>query len=52
MTTEQHAFLSLRGSTTDAAKAMSPVCGCGQDLDLASGVHCPRCGKSLVGHAA
>ena len=52
MTTEQHAYRSLRVATTDGARAVSPVCGCGQDLDLATGLHCPRCGTSLVGHAA
>ena len=54
MTTEQHAFRSLRVARVDAPTPTpsAPVCGCGQDLDLVTGLHCPRCGTSLVGHAA
>jgi hypothetical protein len=54
MTTEQHAFRSQRVAHVDAPRpaATAPVCGCGQDLDLVVGRHCPRCGTSLVGHAA
>jgi hypothetical protein len=25
-----------------------PVCGCGQDLDVGSGKHCPRCGITVM----
>jgi hypothetical protein len=25
-----------------------PVCGCGQDLDVAIGKHCPRCGIAVM----
>ncbi len=52
MTTEQHAYSSLRVVRTDDAREASPVCGCGQDLDTVGRLHCPRCGTSLAGHAA
>ncbi|MEO5709214.1 MAG: hypothetical protein ABIQ59_05290 [Nocardioidaceae bacterium] len=41
MNTEQHPWTSTPS-----------VCGCGQDLDLCSGVHCPRCGILITTHAA
>jgi hypothetical protein len=25
----------------------SAACGCGQELDVATGTHCPRCGTQL-----
>ena len=30
---------------------VAPVCRCGQDLDVCTGKHCPRCGITLF-HAA
>jgi hypothetical protein len=51
MTTEQHAWYSSR-ELTSAARRTPPVCGCGQDLDLCTRNHCPRCGVSLTSRAA
>jgi hypothetical protein len=59
MTTERHAWAMLSDLTTGtagvdgaAARRTQPVCGCGQDLDVCTGSHCPRCGTSLFAHAA
>jgi hypothetical protein len=66
MTTERHAWAMLSDPRTGAAGAngadgvdgaaarrtAQPVCGCGQDLDVCTGAHCPRCGTSLFAHAA
>jgi predicted amidophosphoribosyltransferase len=51
MNTEQHAWSSSRVVSFPGWR-MSPVCGCGQDLDVCTGTHCPRCGTSLTVHAA
>jgi predicted amidophosphoribosyltransferase len=50
VTTERHAW----DSTQARGEGRTPplVCGCGQDLDVCSGTHCPRCGTSLLAHAA
>jgi hypothetical protein len=54
MTTERHAWASARIAQRDlpTLHQVSPICGCGQDLDVCTGTHCPRCGTSLIGHAA
>ncbi len=52
MTTQQHPYRSSRVVSTDSVLLPAPVCGCGQDLDLARGLHCPRCGTALAGHAS
>jgi hypothetical protein len=52
MAPEQHSWAStIRTSHTEGRTAM-PVCACGQDLDICLGTHCPRCGTSLLAHAA
>jgi hypothetical protein len=51
MNTERHAWSSDR-VVAIAEWRTSPVCGCGQDLDVCAGAYCPRCGTSLTGHAA
>jgi hypothetical protein len=56
MTTEQHAWTSAhegtRAETKDSWPMFPPVCGCGQDLDICTGTHCPRCGVRVTRHAA
>ncbi len=52
MTTEQHAFTSAHLVSLAPRRGTLPVCGCGQDLDVVSGTHCPRCGTSVLPHAA
>jgi len=52
MTTEQHAFGSVHEVATRVALTSPPVCGCGQDLDVCQGTHCPRCGAHLLPAAA
>jgi hypothetical protein len=47
MTTEAHAWVSAHATTTQARTA-SAVCGCGQDLDVCAGSHCPRCGTRFA----
>ena len=49
--TEQHAWSGNRLVAVAEWRRL-PICGCGQDLDFCAGGHCPRCGTSLVGHAA
>jgi hypothetical protein len=51
MNTEQHAWSSDRALALAEWRTL-PICGCGQDLDVCTGTHCPRCGTSLVAHAA
>jgi hypothetical protein len=52
MTTEKHLYLSTGTSTREAVTGLvrvaPAVCGCGQDLDVCSGSHCPRCGTTLL----
>lgn len=51
MNTEHHAWYSSQ--VRSAADWRTPtVCGCGQDLDLSTSGHCPRCGVSLTSRAA
>jgi len=54
MTTERHAWASARIAQRDlpTLHQVSPICGCGQDLDVCTGTHCPRCGTSIHQHAA
>ena len=52
MTTEQHAFGSVHEVAATVALTSPPVCGCGQDLDVCHGTHCPRCGANLLRAAA
>lgn len=51
MNTERHAWTSDRALGLTEWRTVS-ICGCGQDLDVCTGTHCPRCGTSLVAHAA
>jgi hypothetical protein len=44
MTTEQHLYITSTRSTSHHLA----LCGCGQDLDVCAGTHCPRCGSSVV----
>lgn len=39
------AMLELDRPHTDVA--LLDVCRCGQDLDVCTGEHCPRCGTTL-----
>jgi predicted amidophosphoribosyltransferase len=50
MNTERHAWWSSH-EVAAAERRTPPVCGCGQDLEVRTGTHCPRCGASLS-HAA
>jgi|SoiMethySBSTD1v2_1073268.scaffolds.fasta_scaffold771941_1 hypothetical protein len=52
MNTEQHAWASVHGGTTTVRTVSPSVCGCGQDLDVCAGSHCPRCGTTVVVPAA
>jgi hypothetical protein len=52
MNTEQHAWFVKQVVHIGEWRTSSPVCGCGQDLDVRAGSHCPRCGTSLASHAA
>jgi hypothetical protein len=47
MTTEQHAWASAQAAPAVARRSSPTVCGCGQDLDVCAGRHCPRCGATL-----
>jgi hypothetical protein len=54
MTTEKHLWTSTReaaGAVVHTTISTLDVCGCGQDLDIVRGTHCPRCGITLL-HAA
>jgi hypothetical protein len=48
MTTEEHAWVSAQTTLTTEARTASTVCGCGQDLDVCTGAHCPRCGTRFA----
>jgi hypothetical protein len=52
MTTEKHAWASAHVRSEQTWRSTAPVCGCGQDLDVCTGSHCPRCGTLLAAHAA
>ena len=52
MNTEQHPWTAIRVMTATTWVVFPSVCACGQDLDICSGSHCPRCGTSLTAHAA
>jgi hypothetical protein len=50
MTTEQHAYASTQATATltrTLDRRLSPICACGQDLDICTGEHCPRCGATI-----
>jgi predicted amidophosphoribosyltransferase len=47
MTTEQHEWASAQAAPAAARHSSPLVCGCGQDLDVCTGRHCPRCGATL-----
>ena len=49
MTTERHAWATLHPR---APRDHEDTCPCGQELDLCTGHHCPRCGTSIAGRAA
>ena len=52
MTTEQHAYASAQRATATLTRTLdrrlSPICACGQDLDVCTGEHCPRCGALIT----
>lgn len=48
MTTERHAWISTLNISVDERRALSPMCRCGQDLDICTGTHCPRCGATVA----
>jgi hypothetical protein len=50
--TEQQPWTSVRVLATTVWVSLPSVCGCGQDLDVCVGSHCPRCGTLLAAHAA
>jgi hypothetical protein len=52
MTTERHAWTSLRAAVPTAERVPPTTCGCGQDLDVCAGSHCPRCGTLVHLRAA
>jgi hypothetical protein len=47
MTTEKHLWTSTQEASALVGRTAS-VCGCGQDLDIVRGRHCPRCGTTLL----
>ena len=47
MTTEKHLWSTSQETTDHSVRARLTVCGCGQDLDIVTGQHCPRCGTIL-----
>ena len=52
MNTEQHVWEYRGVGTRRHERSESPVCACGQDLDVCAGLHCPRCGTALLLSAA
>ena len=52
MTTERHAWASTRKVAQVGNRVSPPTCGCGQDLDVCAGTHCPRCGTVIHLQAA
>jgi len=52
MTTEQHACASPQLTKRVQVRTARAVCACGQDLEFCTHEHCPRCGTSLLAHAA
>lgn len=52
MTTEKHLWTTTQEMRGVVSRACPTVCGCGQDLDIVTGHHCPRCGASLLPNAA
>ncbi len=52
MTTEKFAGANCGRGTTTVSMAQrrsnAGVCHCGQELDMCSRTHCPRCGSTLV----
>ena len=48
MTTEKHLWTSTQETTGLVRRTSGPVCACGQDLDIVTGCHCPRCGSTLL----
>jgi len=52
MITEQHASESAPVVPITDWRRSSPVCDCGQELDVCSGAHCPRCGTTLTRYGA
>ena len=51
MNTTQPTWATTWPTAGAATRGASPVCPCGQDLDVTRGNHCPRCGTALF-HAA
>ncbi len=51
MTTDRHVWESTHETTVRARRTSQPVCGCGQDLDVCSHAHCPRCGAAVAAAA-
>jgi hypothetical protein len=52
MNMEQHPWTPTRVMIATVLVELPSVCMCGQDLDVCSGTHCPRCGTSVSAHAA
>ena len=50
MTTERQAWATLHPLHRNEHRPAT--CACGQELDLCTGRHCPRCGTSLAPRAA
>jgi len=49
MTTERHAWIStLDVSQEQQRQLLSQVCRCGQELDICTRSHCPRCGANVA----
>jgi len=47
MTPTQQAGSTTRYPVVPHVDRSPAACGCGQDLDLCAGRHCPRCGTQL-----
>ncbi len=51
MTSDDYAWGSTGTTTTTICRtltrSLSQMCACGQDLDVCSGEHCPRCGAVI-----
>lgn len=50
MTIERHAWATLHPQAPSHPR--DDTCSCGQELDLCTGRHCPRCGTSIAARAA
>jgi len=48
MTTERHAWISSLDVSAEDRHTLTQVCRCGQDLDMCTRSHCPRCGNVVA----